>query len=70
MIAVHPQTIDGVSSLLREASAQGKRVLVVGGGTHMGCARPLESVDIELHTGKLDAVTVNLATSGTAVASK
>lgn len=56
MIAVYPETIDAVSSLLRDASAQGKRVSVVGGGTHMGCARPPESVDIELHTGKLDAV--------------
>jgi glycolate oxidase FAD binding subunit len=56
MIVAQPDTIDGVSTLVREAGAQGKRVSVIGGGTHTQCCRPPGSIDIELHTGRLDSV--------------
>jgi len=56
MIAEHPDTIAGVSEILRAAHANGQRVSVVGGGTHEGCGRSPGRVDVELHTYRLDSV--------------
>jgi glycolate oxidase FAD binding subunit len=52
---IHPHTKADVAEALREASARGTRVLIVGGRTHMDRGNPSE-VDAELWVTQLDRV--------------
>ena len=52
---LHPRTKGDVVDAMRSASADGRRVLVVGGRTHIDRGNPSE-VDAELWTTQLDAV--------------
>lgn len=55
MDLIHPHTKADVADALRDASEHGRRVLVVGGRTHMDKGNPVD-VDAELWTTMLDAV--------------
>lgn len=55
MDLIHPHTKGDVADTLREATASGTRVLVVGGRTHMDRGNPCE-VDAELWVTQLDQV--------------
>ena len=55
MDLIHPHTKGDVADTLREATANGTRVLVVGGRTHMDRGNPCE-VDAELWVTQLDQV--------------
>jgi glycolate oxidase FAD binding subunit len=49
---VHPETVEEVADVLARASANRKKVLVWGGGTHQGIGYPVEP-DLVLHTDGL-----------------
>ena len=55
MDLIHPQSATDVAEALREASASGRRMLVVGGRRHLDKGNPSE-VDVELWTTQLDDV--------------
>ena len=55
MDLIHPRTVPDVVEALRDASAGGRRVLVVGGRRHIDKGEPSE-VDAELWTTQLDQV--------------
>lgn len=55
MDLIHPHSIHGVQEALRDASAAGTRVLLVGGRRHIDKGNPSE-VDAELWTTLLDEV--------------
>lgn len=55
MDLIHPRTVTDVGEALHEASASGRRVLVVGGRRHLDKGNPSE-VDAELWTTQLDQV--------------
>lgn len=55
MDLIHPHTGADVADALKEASAHGTRVLIVGGRTHMDRGNPSE-VDAELWVTQLDQV--------------
>lgn len=55
MDLIHPVNVAGVAETLRDASASGTRVLVVGGRRHLDRGNPCE-VDAELWTTQLDAL--------------
>jgi glycolate oxidase FAD binding subunit len=52
---IHPHTKADVADVLREATAHGTRVLIVGGRTHMDRGNPCE-VDAEMWITQLDQV--------------
>jgi glycolate oxidase FAD binding subunit len=52
---IHPRTVADVAEALRDASAAGRRVLVVGGRSHIDKGNPAE-VDAELWTTQLDQI--------------
>jgi glycolate dehydrogenase FAD-binding subunit len=52
---IHPHTKHDVADAVREAAANGTRLLVVGGRTHMGRGNPVEA-DAELWTTMMDEV--------------
>ena len=55
MDLIHPHTKGDVADVLRDASARGRPLLVVGGRTHMDKGNPVE-VDGELWTTMLDEI--------------
>ena len=55
MDLIHPHTKADVADALREATARGTRVLIVGGRTHMDRGNPCE-VDAEMWITQLDRV--------------
>ena len=55
MDLIHPRTPADVAEALRDSSASGRRVLVVGGRRHLDKGNPAE-VDAELWTSQLDQV--------------
>ena len=55
MDLIHPHAKADVADTLRDASAHGTTVLIVGGRRHMDRGNPVE-VDAELWTTQLDGV--------------
>jgi glycolate oxidase FAD binding subunit len=50
-----PATIADIADVMRGANAHGKRVIPIGGGTHLAWSRP-SNADVALHTSRLDRV--------------
>jgi glycolate oxidase FAD binding subunit len=55
-VVIEPATLEEASEALREATAQGRRVVCRGGGSKLGWGNPPAGAEVILGTGRLDRV--------------
>jgi glycolate oxidase FAD binding subunit len=55
-VVVEPASVEEAGEVLREATAEGRRVVCRGGGSKLGWGNPPSAADVILATGRLDRV--------------
>jgi glycolate oxidase FAD binding subunit len=55
-VVVEPASVEEASEVLREATAEGRRVVCRGGGSKLGWGNPPSGAEVILGTGRLDRV--------------